>query len=213
MCARRLLFVAALLAVALLTGCAAATPQLIGSYPRNPAPTAYFPLDRAYSTALHIRVADVDAAARSATQLAGAAGGYLQGSQSWYQDGSLVTSLTLAVPASRFTDLRAALASLGQLLDEQLTSAPAYPYSAAALQATIIVTLTSRGAPASPPAPPAWALSPAQTFAQAFAVFSLIFTVLVDVLIWVSVVAGPFVLVGLGLRWLVRRYRRPTRQP
>jgi hypothetical protein len=41
-------------------------------------------------------------------------------------------------------------------------------------------------------------------------VFASIFTVLIDVVIWVLVVVGPFVLMGLGLRWLIRRIRRPA---
>jgi hypothetical protein len=45
------------------------------------------------------------------------------------------------------------------------------------------------------------------TFRAAFSVFAALFTYLVDILIWLTVVGGPFVLMGLGLRALVRRWR------
>ena len=196
---------------AALAGCSGlATPRLIGSYPRYATPTPLVvALGRAYHTTLDVQVADVDAAARQAEQLAYQDGGYLVASQSWYQDGQFVTSLTLAVPASQFDALRGAVVALGRLVDERLVSEPA-PWPADPPVESTVTVIFAPAAPAMalPGAPsPAW--SPAGAFAQASAVFVFILTILIDVIIWVGVVVGPFALIGLALRWLLRRRRQP----
>lgn len=48
---------------------------------------------------------------------------------------------------------------------------------------------------------------PAVTFRAAFGVFLRVFQLLVDALIWIVVVAGPFVLMGVGLVVILRRVR------
>ena len=52
-----------------------------------------------------------------------------------------------------------------------------------------------------------WRWDPAVTFRTAFGVFLRIFQLLVDALIWIVVVAGPFVLMGVGLVVVLRRVR------
>jgi hypothetical protein len=210
--AKRIILAPALLAAALLAGCSASvTPQLIGSYPRYATPTAFLPPARALGTTLEIEVTDVDAASQQAVQLAYNDAGYLAARQSWYEDGRLRSSLALGVPSAHFDDLRRALVSLGRLVNEHISSDPALPDGyPAEPQSLITVTFVTAPAVAQLPALPIGVWSPAQTFAHAFAVFASIFTVLVDVLIWVGVVVGPFVLIGLGLRWLVRRARPPV---
>ena len=47
--------------------------------------------------------------------------------------------------------------------------------------------------------------NPTVTFNAAFAVFARLFQVLIDGLIWAFVVAGPFVLMALGVLALLRR--------
>jgi hypothetical protein len=209
--AKRIILGLGLLASAALAACSGgATPQLIGSYPRFGTAAPYIAPSRVYSTRLDIAVSDVDFAAQQAARLAAGNGGHLVASQSWYQDERLHTLLTLAVPASQFDPLRQSLIALGQLVDEQLTSQPApWPAYARLPEATISVTFSTYPPLPQAPALPNFGWSPVRTFAQAFAVFAGIFTVLIDVLIWVSVVVGPFVLMGLGLRWLVRRTRHP----
>jgi len=200
----------ALVAVGLAACSPGATPQLIGSYPRYGTPGPSLPPARVYDTRLDIEVPDVGYAVQQAAQLAEQAGGYLVASQSWYQDQRLFTALTLAAPASQFDSLRHSLIALGRLTDEQLTGRPApYPIYPSP-QSTIAVTFASYQPVLDlPPVPdPGWGL--ARTFSQAFGVSAAIFTFLINVLIWISVVAGPFVLIGLGLRWLVRRIRRPA---
>ena len=211
--AKRVIPALCLLAVAALAACSgSATPQLIGSYQRYGTPTPFVPLARVYNTNLEIEVSDVDLAAQQAARLAYDNGGYLVASQSWYQDGRWRTALTLSVPASQFDTLRRSLIALGRLLDERLASQPApWPGYPAQPESIVSVTFSTAGPLVELPALPNLSWSPARTFAQAFGVFAGIFTVLIDVLIWVSVVAGPFVLMGLGLRWLMRRIRRPAK--
>ena len=195
-----------------LTACSpGATPQLIGSYPLYATPGPYAPLARIYNTSLDIEVADVDGAARQAIQFATQAGGYLIEAQSWYQAERRHTRLSLSVPPGQFDYVRGSLIGLGRLVDEQLTSQPApYQIYPPPPESTIAVTFVSAQPWPTLPEPPNLGWSPARTFGQAFGVFAGIFTFLINVLIWVSVVVGPFVLMGLGLRWLVRRIRRPA---
>lgn len=49
---------------------------------------------------------------------------------------------------------------------------------------------------------------PAETFRAAFGVFLTLFQLLVDALIWILVVAGPFVLMGVGAVVVLRKVRR-----
>jgi hypothetical protein len=58
----------------------------------------------------------------------------------------------------------------------------------------------------SPTAPPF--LHPVQTFRRAFVVFLSIFGFLLDILIWIVVVAGPFLLIALGMGAVIRKRRR-----
>lgn len=48
---------------------------------------------------------------------------------------------------------------------------------------------------------------PAATFRAAFGVFLQLFQLLIDALIWIVVVAGPFILMGVGLVAVLRRVR------
>ena len=186
------------------------TPQLIGSYPLYPTPGPYLPPGRVYNTSLDIEVADVDGAARQATQFATQAGGYLIEAQSWYQAERRHTRLNLSVPPGQFDYVRGSLIGLGRVVDEQLTSQPApYQIYPPPPESTIAVTFVAARAWPTLPEPPNLGWSPARTFAQAFDLLAGIITVLVDVLIWICVVIGPFVLLGLGLRWLARRSRPP----
>ena len=207
---RFILGLCALVAAGLAACSSGATPQLIGSYPLYGTPGLNLPPSRVYNTRLSVEVSDVGYAAQQAAQLASQAGGYLVAAQSWYQDERLFTTLALAVPASQFDSLRRSLIALGRLVDEQLTSRPGpYQIYPPPPESTISVTFVTAQPLPELPALPNLGWSPAHTFAQAFGLFASIVTVLVDVLIWLSVVIGPFVLMGLGLRWLIRRSRTP----
>ncbi len=202
--------------VVLLAACSpSATPQLIGAYPRgvNLPPTAPpFPGRLiVYNADLTLEVAEVDAAAHRAAQLASEYSGYLIDSQAWYQGERKYAALTLAVPVPHFDSLRQSLLGLGTLVGESISSEPK-PIHAGDWNTYSTITLRLQ-APASAfrlewPEPPAWGWSPVRTFTQAFGVFFGIFAWLVDVVIWIVVVIGPFALMGLGVRALARRLRR-----
>ncbi len=195
-----------------ITACGgSATPQLIGAYPKGSGESStYAPppsnLLVVYAAYLDLEVANTDWAAERATELAYNSGGYLVSSQSWYQDSRKHTTLTLAVPVAQFESVRQALLGLGKLQHESvsgdLVGAGGWnTFSNITLQlhpARPVVTL---------PALPSFGWSPARTFESAFGVFAALFTFLVDVVIWVAVVVGPFVLMGLGVRALWRRFR------
>lgn len=196
-----------------------ATPQLIGSYPQGtdagaPAESWSSPAANVlvvYNAHLELEVSDTDWAADRAKQYAYDHGGYLVSSQSWYRDGRRHYTLTLAVPVARFESLRGDLLSLGTLLNESV-SGDLEPVGEgeSGWNTYSHITVQLRPAAASISLPPVstggW--NPARTFGQAFGVFASIFTFLVDAVIWVTVVIGPFVLMGLGIRSLIKRWRK-----
>jgi hypothetical protein len=201
--------------IALLTGCAAsAGPVQVASSPRL-TPIAKYPPDPIlYRTYLEILVSDVDRAAQTAAYRASAYNGYLVSSDSWYTDGCKVISMELAVPSYNFENLRRDLLSLGQVVNESLSGQPANPPPYDNLVGYSQITLQLRQAgysvpPIEPPIEPSgW--NPIRTLHHAFSVFLSIFGFLTDILIWVVVVAGPFLLIGLGIGVIIRKRRRSS---
>ncbi len=202
------------LAVTALAACSgSATPQLIGAHPKGGQPTSIPPrttwvaVSNAY---LNLEVADPDAAARQATQEAYDLGGYPVSSQAWYQAGRRHITLTLAVPAAQFEAARNALLGLGRLLSESGSSdwvAGGNGLNEWNTFSHISVQFQPAYAPARLPSWPSFGWNPVRTFQSAFGVFASIFSFLVDGAIWITVVLGPFVLIALGLRALLRRTR------
>ncbi len=204
-------------ALALAACGGSATPQLIGSYPRGsedvvitssggaPANTLVV-----YNAYLEFEVFDTDSAADRAEQVAYDYGGYLVSSQSWYQGDEKHATLTLAVPAARFDSAREALLSLGTLKSESVSGDLVSTGDGSNGWNTYShITVQLRPTPPAislPSIAPGW--NPAQTFSNAFDVFASIFTFLVDIVIWIVVVIGPFVLMGLGLRAIFRRQKK-----
>jgi hypothetical protein len=206
------LLVVAALALAACSG--SSTPQLIGSHPKGASPTYAPPpanLLVVYSAYLELEVSNVDSAADRATQAAYDHGGYLVSSQSWYQGDRKYTTLTLAAPVAQFESAKRALLRLGALVGESTSGELISADSGASEWNTFSnITVQLRPAPGiALPSLPSTGWNPARTFERAFGVFASIFTFLADVVIWVTVIAGPFVLVGWGARALVRRLRRP----
>ncbi len=210
---------AILVAALVLAACAgSATPQLIGSYPQGAdtgvseswsAPTSALVV---YTSYMEIETSDTDWAAERAKQYAYDHGGYLASSQSWYRDGRRHYTLTLAVPVARFESLRGDLLSLGALVNESV-SGDLEPIDSGEngwnTYSHITVQLRPAAASISFPSVTPGGWNPARTFEQAFGVFASVFTFLVDAAIWAAVVVGPFVLMGLGIRTLVRKWRKP----
>jgi hypothetical protein len=205
--AKRLALYIGILGAFALAACSpGATPQLISTYPRTT--TVAPPPGYVYNVAVSLDVSDVSWAAQQAARLAGEAGGYQVAATSWSQAGHDFSTLTLSVPPSQFDSVLRSITSLGRLLDEQFASQPApWPADGPPARSIISVTFSEAAAPAPLPPLPSFSWSPVHVFSQAFGVFASIFVVIIDVLIWVTVVVGPFVLIALGLRWLIRRIR------
>jgi hypothetical protein len=211
----------AVLALSLAACGGAATPELIGSYPRDSDSGYAIPepshpaanLLVVYDTYLEMEVGDVAWAADQAAEVAYDHGGYVAGSETWFHDGQRYATLTLAVPVSRFDAARSAVLGLGTLVSES-TSGDLQdpPYDHEDWNNYSHITAQFRPGPGAFawPDAPSTGWNPLRTFTRAFAVVSVIFQAIADVLIWVFVLAGPFVLIGLAVRAVLRRQRPPT---
>lgn len=195
--------------ILLLTACTPAAGVRQIAVAPHPTPITRYPAF-VYTGYLELQVADVDAAAKRAAQLAESYGGYQLSAQSWRVDNRTVTTLELAVPHRVFDGLRGALLELGVLRHETVSSRPVDPPSEPVPYASITLHLR----PADPqwpidPPPSDWTggWNPARTFQRAFAVFLTIFGFLADVLIWIVVVAGPFLLLAAVVWFILRRHR------
>jgi hypothetical protein len=209
----------------LLLSCAACggisqaeTVQQIAAYPRNTPIAIAPPLpERAvlvYQLYLELQVANVEATASRAEDLAYRHGGYLVSTQSWYVDGRQNATLVIAVPNVNFDSLRRGLHNLGSLISERLSGELVEPYPRGQM-AYAHITLQLRPSTLQlPPIDPGSGWSPMRTFQNAFAVFVRVFGFLADILIWLGVVVGPFALVlWLGIVVARRlRSRRPTNE-
>ncbi len=188
-----------------LTACSTlATPRQIATYPLS-TPYAQPGMAWVYDTYLDLEVTDVEEAAEKAIHLTYLAGGLLLETRAWQQGGSEHTTLVLAAPVSRSEALRSALLELGTPLQEQLSSRiisrssedpNAFAY--------FTVHLQERGGRLIAISTNSW--RPMRTLARAWSVFVSIFGFLVDVLIWVTVIPGPFILIGLVVWFIIRRY-------
>jgi hypothetical protein len=208
--ARPRLIIWIVILAALLAACS--SPQMIAAYPKS-TPIARYPAPPASAphASLQVQVADVDRAAQRAVELAADHGGYASSSQSWYTREGKVVSLELVVPAVSFERLCRALLGLGRPSQQLFSSLPepgryGEPYIPPAT-----IDLQLHPAPALwPPAVEPGDWRPLNTFQRAWRVFMSIFGFLVDVLIWIAVVVGPFVLIGLGAWAVIRRLRKPA---
>jgi hypothetical protein len=193
----------------LLAGCAPGAPTVIASYPRNianqprPAPTA---LDN--STRLSLQVDDVLAATDQAIDLTQQYGGWVIDRSCRGAGVDQIVNLVLAVPPANHARLRRALLGLGRIVDQDAWDDTG-GCSTCADTSYIYLELYPSAQPwdAVPPAPGEESGNPAETFYRAWQVTAAIFTFLLNILIWIFVVVGPFVLIGLGILALVRRAR------
>ena len=199
------------LLAACLSACTGEQPKLIGAYSSSaePKPLAELPrgtslpgIQFSYQTWIVLEVSRVTSTAERAVDLASLHGGYLEDATSWLQDGRTHITLVLAVPASGFDGLREDLLDLGTLENEQVSSEWSHQDQGWPSYSHITLTLKPRAAAIAWPQAH-W--NPGKTFQQALDVFLSIFGFLADLLIWVVVVAGPFVLIALGVRLLWRK--------
>ena len=190
-----------------LAACTAsgATPQLIGAYPKTTSVPP--PPNIVYNSSLTLEVYDPASSADRVIQIAYDNGGYLTDSETWSVGNDQYFTLTLAVPAAQFSATREAILKLGTLTNETVSSD--WTYSGRSDEYSVLIVSLRPTKPSLPrPIPFHLGWNPVNTFASAFGVFATIFTFLVDAVIWVTVVLGPFVLMGLGLRAVVQRLRR-----
>jgi len=196
-----------MLLVVLLTACSnAGAPEQIAAYSMEK-PIAVYPQPPEstliYNATLDIEVSDVERAAERAKQIAFEAGGYLISAQSWYRDGEKHSTMVLAVPVYRFDSVRDELMRLGKLSGEWISSELTSPGSSTSQQYSQI-TVYFHPRESRLPSISLPNIHPLYTIEKAFGVFISIFGFLLDILIWIIIVAGPFILIGLGIRRLVQ---------
>ena len=207
---KRILLALIFLGVLLVTGCAGAfSPLQIAAHPR-PTPIAVYPPypDVVYRSVIELVVSDVDYSAERAAQLAYDHGGYLSSSTAWYSNGQKFITAELTVPGYNFESLRLVLIALGRLDGEKTIGQglDSIYHDGYTNYASITLQLKPAGFSLPPVASSGW--NPLRTLRRAFDVFLSIFGFIVDILIWIVVVAGPFILLGLAGWWLFRRLTR-----
>lgn len=216
---QRLLLLAAPFLIAiplLLAACSGqSTPKAIAVYPQKTpvVPPAPYPVPPVivYHGFLDLEVRSADRAVDQASDLAAKYGGYLAGLQSWQVGGQTVISIDLVVPTPGFEPLRLGLRQLGTVLNESVTGEPLHPQPGRSQiyppsYSTITVQLRAGGVAWPTASQTGW--NPGRTVQRAFAVFMTIFGFLADTLIWIVVVLGPFIAIGLLAYLLVRRTRK-----
>lgn len=190
----------------LATGCAGA-PHQIATYPQENT-VAVYPSQGGYvyNASLEMEVRHPDSTAERAIQLTQDYGGYLSDSQSWWVDGEEQVSLELMVPAINFEALYAEIQRLGDVTSEHVYAR--WDGSGDGWSVYSQINLILHGKPTRWPSIYMGNFHPLDTLRQAWSVSMTIFGFLFDVLIWVVVVLGPFVLIGLGARKLYLKIRQ-----
>jgi hypothetical protein len=202
-----------LLAFALAACSGSSTPQMIASYPScgktNP-PIAPLPpqAQLVFNTDMELEVWNPDTSAAKAQELAQQYGGYMTSWDAWQKNDQTYIRLGLAVPAPYYSALYKDLLGLGTLLNQHTSGEWEEGHYGWDVYSEITVSFQPRAISWPQIKLPFGGWNPFRTFGQAFGVFWSIFGFIVDVLIWVIVVVGPFVLVALGLRALVRRWKK-----
>jgi hypothetical protein len=196
-----------------LAACSGASqPQLIASYPSKSEPGGQ-PVAHeqfVYDAFMEMEAWDAEAAAGHAEERAYDYGGYLVSSQSWTQDRQTHIQLVLAVPAPNYEALHQAILDLGTLQSERVSGQWVSSRFNSDWNVYSEITVIFHPKSQDRPVIMVTGWNPVHTLERAWRVFVTIFSFLVDILIWVIVLVGPFILMGLGLRVIIRKVR-PTR--
>jgi hypothetical protein len=209
---KKLVIVLVLIA-AFLGACSSVSgPEQIAFYPKEE-PIANYPRMPenvvVYSATLDLEVSSVERAVEHAKEIAYEQSGYLLSAQSWYRDGEKHSTLVLAVPVHRFDSTREDLLRLGTLVGEWISSELVSPGNRGQdAFSQIILYLHPSESDFPEISFSQW--HPVHTFQKAWQVLTLIFGFLLDVLIWVAVVVGPFILIGLGLKKIIQWWQKPS---
>jgi hypothetical protein len=199
----------------LLVACQAAAdgPRQIASYPSQVqsetsetyAPPIGVPQTAilVYDASLDLVVWNVDDAANAALQKAAEYGGYLSASYPWNVGGKKYASLTFVLPAGNYDYALAAFKRLGTVNREQVSGTLYSPYSGQTgwdYTSHITLNLSQRFETVEWPSLDVTDARPMRTLSAAFGVLVGLLEFLLDVAIWLTVVVGPFMFVGWGVR-------------
>jgi hypothetical protein len=206
-CLYAVLFGMLLLSLAACSG--ASNPQLIAAYPSKANPMNPPASDEqfVYDAFMEMEVWNPEAAAEHSEERAYDYGGYLVSAQSWTQAGQKHISLVLAVPAPNYEALHQAIQDLGTLQNEHVSGQWVSSRYGSDWSVYSEITVTFHPKSSGRPVIAATGWNPVHTLERAGRVFVTIFSFLVDILIWVTVLIGPFILMGLGLRVIIRKLR------
>jgi hypothetical protein len=190
----------------LLTACSSAATKQIASAPRVSPPITPIAVTIVHHAYLELQVIDVDRAIEQTVSRTQLYGGVLKSLSTWETAGQQAATLELAVPNETYISLRNEIVSNGILVNEQVdqefVEMNPPPYYA-------ILTVQFRPAGTTSILPrPGGGWNPILTFQRAFSVFITIFGFVVDILIWITVVVGPFVLLGWAGWKITRRLRK-----
>lgn len=186
-------------------------PKLIGSYPSQgdaesqPLPHEQF----VYDAVMEMEVRNPDSAAERSEERTDDYGGYLVGRQSWTQAGEQHIQLVLAVPAPNYEALHQAILNLGTLQSERVSGEWVSNRYGSAWSVYSEITVTFHPRYAARPVIVSTGWNPLRTFERAWQVFATLFGFVVDILIWIIVLVGPFILMVLGLRTVIRKLWKP----
>lgn len=201
-----------LILLTLLAACspAADTPRQIASYPLAENKTYAPPPDVSptailvYNATLDLTVWNVNDTANSAMQKAADYGGYLSASNTWTANGQTYATLTFALPAGNYDRALNAFKRLGTVAQEQVSGKLYSTYNGQSgwgYTSYITLNLSQRFENAEWPSINVSQSHPMQTLSSAFGVLVGLLSFLLDIAIWLTVVVGPFVLIG----WVLRR--------
>lgn len=191
----------------LFAGGCSGTPRQIAAYPQEKTVASY-PSHGSYvyDASLELEVRRPASTAGRAIDVTQDYGGYLSSSQSWWLDGDEQFSLELMVPAANFDGLYAELQRLGTVTREHVYGR--WDGSDDGWSVYSHITLQLRSKTSDWPAISLGNWRPLNTLQEAWNVSAAIFGFLFDLLIWVTVVVGPFVLIGLVGRKLYLKLRQ-----
>jgi hypothetical protein len=196
------------LALVSLAGCASGSaPVQIASYPKGGEPVPLVGKAIVYEAFFVLEVDNLSRAAWEVSRLAYDCNGYVVSDSAASPEVGGHARLVIAVPSYRYEAARRGLLRIGDLTSERsLGQAPPSGSSASTFSRLIVDLFPKRVYPYAYK-PTGW--NPGRTFEQALAVSVAIFRFGVDALIWLLVVAGPFFLMGWGIRRLVKKLNAP----
>jgi hypothetical protein len=130
-----------------------------------------------------------------------------QPQHAWRQAGEEHLSLVLAVPVYNFDALYSDIQGLGKVVSAQVWGEwVAYDSGGVPHYSQVTLEIAPRGLNLPAIFPDGW--NPGRTFSSALRVSVAIFRTLLDAFIWLVVVAAPFILIFLVVRFVVKKLSR-----